>query len=265
MATLPAAPASTTAEAVPVWRSEYLDLYPMDPGVMVARLEPRLQELLHAYVLEAAHSDQIADMLAEIGRRFPDHLRVKELFETMEAYRRIGQDIYEHWRAGRVEAIFDLACGHGLLGLLLANRFPKLPVMCVDRERRPAFERYLEVARDTRLSLPHLRYIEADLSDVPIGPRSYVICIHGCNEVTRDAIRRARAAGACFAVMPCCIRDGIYIRRIAHLNDQMRYAVVAGVIAGASAADKVTAIDPRITNRNLIVLGAGGADCRVQR
>jgi hypothetical protein len=57
--------------------------------------------------------------------------------------------------------------------------------------------------------------------------------------------------------MPCCIRDGIYLRRIAHLNDELRYAVAVGVIAGASAADKVTAIDPRITNRNLIVLGSG--------
>ena len=53
------------------------------------------------------------------------------------------------------------------------------------------------------------------------------------------------------------MRDGIYIRRIKHVDDQVRYATAVGVVAGQFGAYKITAIDERITNRNLIVLGAG--------
>jgi hypothetical protein len=69
----------------------------------------------------------------------------------------------------------------------------------------------------------------------------------------------ATAAEACFAAMPCCIRDGIYLRRINHVDDETRYAASVGVIAGRYGAYKITAIDERITNRNLIVLGAPAA------
>jgi tRNA1(Val) A37 N6-methylase TrmN6 len=48
---------------------------------------------------------------------------------------------------GNVEIIYDLACGHGLLGVMLAHRFPRLRVVCVDLKRRPAFDHYLEVYR----------------------------------------------------------------------------------------------------------------------
>jgi hypothetical protein len=56
--------------------------------------------------------------------------------------------------------------------------------------------------------------------------------------------------------MPRCIRDGIYLRRINHVDGRIRYAASVGVIAGRFGAHKITAIDERITNRNLIVLGA---------
>ena len=186
----------------------------------------------------------------------PKYLRVKELFETFEAYRRIGQAIYEQWREGNVETIYDLACGHGLLGILLAWRFPALRVVCVDRERRPAFDHYLEIVREQAVPMENVEYIESDFNDVELDPRSYVICIHACNEGTRDALDMAGSANACFAAMPCCIRDRLYLRRINHLDDDKRYTAAVGVIAGRYGAYKITAIDERITNRNLIILGA---------
>jgi hypothetical protein len=75
--------------------------------------------------------------------------------------------------------------------------------------------------------------------------------------VTKIALEMATAAGACFAAMPCCIRDRIYFQTINHVEDQIRYAAAVGVIAGQFGARKITAIDERITNRNLIVLGSG--------
>jgi hypothetical protein len=59
---------------------------------------------------------------------------------------------------------------------------------------------------------PNLEFVVGDIVDVPIEPqrRSFVACVHGCNEVTSTAVQRAQAAEAAWAVMPCCIRDDIY-------------------------------------------------------
>ena len=244
-----------TEETENIWRPEMLSRYPMDSNAMVADLDRERLDLLLAYVAETTLSEELSGIIAETARRHPRHLRVKELFETVVAYKRIGQAIYEHWRAGEVEAVYDFACGHGLLGVLLAYRFPKLRVVCVDLERRPAFDNYLAVARDMGVSLSNVEYLESDFRKVALPPKSYVICIHACNEATKDALNMAAAANACFAAMPCCIRDGIYVRHIKHVDDDTHYAAAVGVIAGRFGAYKITAIDKRITNRNLIILG----------
>ena len=238
-----------------VWRPEYLDRFPMDPNTMVQWLGPDLRELLWTYVAETAHSDELAGILRAVSREHPDYLRVKELFETMEAYRRIGQEVYEKWRVGRVRSVYDLACGHGLLGILLAWRLRKVDVVCVDLERRPAYGHYLEQVRKAGVELGNVRFLESDMADVEIPSDAFVICIHACNEATQVALDLAATAQACYAAMPCCIRDGIYLRRIRHTDDQTRYAAAVGVIAGQFGADKITAIDERITNRNLILVG----------
>ena len=240
-----------------LWQPEMLERYPMDSNAMVHGLDAERLDLLLTYVEETTMSDRLATMIAEISRQYPSYLRVKELFETFEAYKRIGQHVYEQWKAGRVERIYEMCAGHGLLGILLAYRFPKLSIVCVDAERRPAFDHYLAVARELGVALANIGYVESDIAAVPIEPPAYVIIIHGCNEVTKLALERAVEAGACFAAMPCCIRDGIYLRRIKHVDDATRYAAAVGVIAGQFGADKITAIDERITNRHLILLGSG--------
>ena len=242
-------------DAESLWQPDMLERYPMDSNAMVHDLDAQRLELLWAYVEEVAHSGQVAQIIAEISRRHPKYLRVKELFETMEAYKRIGQNVYEQWRDGRVETIYDVCAGHGLLGLLLANRFAAVSVVCVDVEKRVAFEHYLSVARELGLPLENIRYEVSDIAGVSLGPRSYLICIHACNELTEVALQKAVQAGACYAAMPCCIRDGIYFRRIKHVDDRVRYAAAVGLIAGQFGAYKLTAIDERITNRNLIILG----------
>ena len=239
-----------------IWRADMVTGYPMDSNAMVHDLDPPRLQLLLTYVAETTLSEQLSAVVARIAERHPQYLRVKELFETVEAYKRIGQAIYEQWRAGNVRTIYDFACGHGLLGLLLAYRFPRLRIVCVDLERRPAFDHYLSVARELGAPLENISYVEGDFQDVQLPPKSYVICIHACNEGTRTALEMAVAADACYAAMPCCIRDGIYLRRINHVDDQIRYAASVGVIAGRFGAYKITAIDERITNRNLVVLGA---------
>jgi len=245
----------TKDEQPAVWQADMLSQYPMDSNAMVSDLDAERLGLLLTYVEETTLSEELAAIIGRIAERHPKQLRVKELFETVEAYKRIGQAIYEQWRAGRVEVVYDFACGHGLLGLLLAQRFGKLRVVCVDLERRPAFDHYLAVARGLGVSLENISYVEGDFTELDLPPKSYVICIHACNEGTKDALEMAVAAAACYAAMPCCIRDGIYLRRIKHVDDDVRYAAAVGVIAGRYGAYKITAIDGRITNRNLIILG----------
>ena len=125
----------------PIWQPDMLQRYPMDSNAMVSELDAERLDLLLTYVEETTLSDRLAAIIGQIAKRHPQYLRVKELFETVEAYKRIGQAIYEQWREGNVEVIYEFACGHGLLGVLLAYRFHKLRVVCVDLERRPASPR----------------------------------------------------------------------------------------------------------------------------
>lgn len=245
-----------------IWQPDMLERYPMDSNAMVHDLDPDRRSLILTYVSETTVSERLSEIIGRIVELHPKYLRVKELFETVEAYKRIGQAIYEQWRDGNVETIYDFACGHGLLGVLLAYRFRKLRVVCVDLERRPAFDHYLDVARDMGVEFENISYAEGDFKDLELAPKSYVICIHACNEGTQTALEMAVAAGSSFAAMPCCIRDGIYLRRINHVDDQTRYAASVGVIAGQFGAYKITAIDERITNRNLVVLGAPAGNRR---
>jgi len=243
-------------EQTTIWQSDMLCRYPMDSNAMVADLDDERRELLFAYVAETGHSEELAAIIADVVERHPKYLRVKETFETFEAYKRIGQAIYDQWRDGKVETVYDFACGHGLLGVLFAYRFRKLNVVCVDLERRPAFDHYLDASRAHGAALENIEYVESDFADLTLAPGSYVVCIHACNEATKVALEMAVAAKACYAAMPCCIRDGIYLRTINHTDDETRYKISVGAIAGQYGAYKITAIDERITNRNLIVLGA---------
>ena len=111
------------------------------------------------------------------GRRLRQrpYLRVKELFESFEAFKILSSVVLTAEQQGRpVPAIWDLACGHGLVGILLAYRFPRKKVVCVDLERRPAFAAFADAWRmhgdahggDGSDPLANLEYREGDLKRV---------------------------------------------------------------------------------------------------
>lgn len=78
----------------------------------------------------------------------PSALRLKELCESVEAFAVIEAFISASARAGRpTEVIAECACGHGLVGILLAYRFPHVQVICVDLFKRDAFESVIEAIR----------------------------------------------------------------------------------------------------------------------
>jgi hypothetical protein len=288
---------------------------------LVADLDPVLTENLQLYLKQKfPGSEEVCNIMFWIAGRERTALRVKELFETVECATMIGREVSACIKsvakqnkikkkaakkrarqsadgesgvgaaaAGEetpgleegVRVIYDLACGHGLLGCLLAYRFPQLRVVCVDLERRKGFDAFLaafealgEASKtpppqigtaesDTAAPvgvgsrvLPNLEFVEADIAEVPIEAGAFVASVHGCNEVSKVGVERAIAAGGCWATMPCCIRDGIYaVQRTSRVADEQRYACMVGVLAGTYAARFIHGIDRRITNRNLCVFG----------
>ena len=170
---------------------------------------------------------------------------------------------------GAIDNLYDLAAGHGLLGVLLARRFPDVTVTCVDLEKRNYFETYRQAFTETALPaeekgrggaapqpMSNLVFVVGDIADVVIRPRSFVVCIHACNEANKVSVDKATGAGAGFMAMPCCIREGLYsVASVRHCDDDTRYAIAVGAFAASSGAHSVTAIDRQITNRHLCVLG----------
>ena len=201
------------------------------------------------------------------------------MFDTFAV--QIGQEIYLQHAERPVTAVYDMACGHGLLGILLAYRFAEMKVICVDTTKRPCFDQYVgafrklgaPAANEATCSLSNVTFIEDDIRNVQVGKRGgdgdggdggvpFLVGIHGCNEATKVLVEMAHSLGCGFAMMPCCIRNDLYsVRTFSHHgsigNDDQRYALMVGVVAGQCGAHRISAIDRLITNRNLILYGKG--------
>lgn len=260
------------------WRMEELELFPcrastLCPHAFVADLDVSLRERLTAYLLgRCPHSPELVNIVEHISVAEPKHLRIKELVETVEAALVIGDEIYTQTQSNPdlVSSMFDMACGHGLLGCLLAYRFAHLQVVCVDTERRPCFDTYLKAFRscgiaDKHESLPltNITFIEADLGSVELPKGAFLAGVHACNGATGVILDMAAKISAGYAVIPCCIPDALCAVQTSRsgsgtkssMGDDTRYAVQVGVIAKTFAARRVCCIERRITNRNLVVLG----------
>jgi hypothetical protein len=149
----------------------------------------------------------------------------------------------------------------------MAYRFPSLPVVCVDRKRRPCFDSYLEAFVKHGKGKPitdNLRFIEGDVTpDSAAGEtlpeNAFVLCIHGCNEVSTIAMSLAVKSEGGVCILPCCIRDKVFGVKTKSqygrwlMEDDIRYSCQVGFLAGKYKAEKIAAIDRRITNRHLAI------------
>lgn len=118
---------------------------------MVHDLDDPTKKLLKEYVADRCPgSAEVVDALFWVADTYPKQLRTKELCETIEAVTLIGAVINpllaEDPSRKTSMTIYDLACGHGLGGTLLAYRFPDVKVVCIDLERRPCWTSYREVS-----------------------------------------------------------------------------------------------------------------------
>ena len=269
----------------PRWQPELLDKFDardhsLDPHAFVADLDEErlhlIEDVYLPYLFPKSCRAEVIGALKHVWTNHPKSLRVKEMFETLEAFRLIEKQISllmarrreDQQEENQVTTIYDLACGHGLLGVVLAYRFADVRLVCVDMERRNCFDHYIEgfklhgkAAKGEDHPLSNLEFMEQDFTTLRAedigGARSFITMIHGCNEATKLAIEMAQKHGAGYASMPCCIRDGLYgnVSRVAQVDDATRHTVMVGIVAGQYGAHLISAIDQRITNRNLILFG----------
>ena len=153
----------------------------LQQNVLVASLSPALQLRVWAWVGRRCmpRNPELVRALAACATACPTALRVKELLESVEAYA-VAEAFISGCavRGHPTHTIAEVACGHGMVGVLLAYRFPHSRVLYISlyllylpisRLPLPAQHgaRYLPVSPYTSLYLPISPYISLYL---PISP-----------------------------------------------------------------------------------------------
>jgi SAM-dependent methyltransferase len=132
-----------------------------------------------------------------------DCLPRKELYESWEVARRTRR----RFRGGRV---VDLACGHGLVALLLLVLDDSSETALAIDRRIPESAALLKAAFSAewpRLT-GRVELVAQDLSEVVVRAGDLVVSAHACGGLTDDVLGLAIAAGARVAVLPCCQAEG---------------------------------------------------------
>jgi len=100
----------------------------------------------------------------------------------------------------------DLACGHGLLAMiLLLLDDSSAEAVAVDQhipESAATLVRSLTV--DWPRLAGRLHFVEKAVEELPLQQDDLVVSVHACGRLTDLVIERAIAAGARLAVLPCC-------------------------------------------------------------
>lgn len=227
---------------------------------MMADLPPPIIEEVLNKVVKVTENQQLKPFLARVVVKHPKHLRVKELLETLECFRTLVRYATRLQTERKIDRIFDFCCGHGLLGILLGYKFPELNIVCVDIDPSPAFGHYKSVIKliegPSSTTCERVHLVKGDARATPVTKRDLTVCIHGCNEISKHLLQQCNDAKAPFAVMPCCIRDGLYGVGITHMKgDDAKYQISCGVIAQRYSAIRITAITRHVTPRNLMIIG----------
>ena len=107
----------------------------LQQNVLVASLSPELQLRVWAWVGRRCmpRNPELVRALAACAGACPTALRVKELLESVEAYA-VAEAFISGCavRGHPTHTIAEVACGHGMVGVLLAYRFPHSTVLCCD-------------------------------------------------------------------------------------------------------------------------------------
>eukprot|EP00579_Thalassiosira_antarctica_P001523 CAMPEP_0201869036 /NCGR_PEP_ID=MMETSP0902-20130614/2704_1 /ASSEMBLY_ACC=CAM_ASM_000551 /TAXON_ID=420261 /ORGANISM="Thalassiosira antarctica, Strain CCMP982" /LENGTH=410 /DNA_ID=CAMNT_0048394473 /DNA_START=84 /DNA_END=1316 /DNA_ORIENTATION=- len=241
----------------------------LDPHLRLCDLIPTKRAELWRYV--HASSSGIAGLAGMVAALPPRYVRVKELLESVEVYKHVDRLIKRSsangQKAKRLSRLFDVGCGHGLVGMMVAAEYPNIMVQSIDLVPRDSFLAQLDAFRSTGTAIDNLSFLEGDLSVIANdedtqSTNTLVICVHGCKELTHESIELAKHNGWAWLSVPCCLQQGDHLDAKTSLklkSDQMRFTMLCGAIAANYQPDTVSTIPSCITARG-IVLASGGDD-----
>ena len=177
----------------------------------------------------------------------------KELYETWEMARRVRR----YLRGGRV---VDLGAGHGLLAqvmLLLDDSSPN--ALAVDTVLPPSSARLHDaLIRVWPRLAGRIAFVTSAVDAIEISDTDLVVSCHGCGDLTDHVLRRAVAARARVAVLPCC--HDLTAGDTGHLSGWVNGPLAVDIVRARRLADQGyrirTHVLPRdITSQNRLLLG----------
>jgi hypothetical protein len=225
----------------------------MDPRLMVSDLSPPKRAALWQFLRGVAPG--LGAMVSVLP---PHHLRVKELLESAEVFRHVQKLL----KTKRITTIYDVGCGHGLVGMLCATAFPGVRVHALDHTPRVSFDAQRDAFTSSGMALDNLTFEAGDLSafndDNNDDEEGLLLCVHGCKSLTHESIELAARKGWAWLAVPCCLQsehhlDGTSLK----LPDETRFAVLCGALALKHGAETVAYIDSRITARGIVLSSSG--------
>ncbi len=242
----------------------------IDPRLRLGDLPPSKLGALFRYL--HATSSGIPCLLDMVEALPPIYVRIKELLESIEVYHQFCELILK--RSGRngkntkrISHVYDIGCGHGLVGMLIAAACPHIQVISIDRVPRESFVAQKEAFAAAGNPLTNLRFETGDLSvfqDKMIVEDSdhhaLILCVHGCKELTHESIEVARERDWPWLAIPCCLQAEDQLGKDTSLriqSDHTRYAFLCGAIAAQHHPDIITTMDSRVTGRNIVMASSG--------
>lgn len=126
----------------------------------------------------------------------------KEVLESFEFYACVRPQIRKS------TALADLCCGHGLAGILFAMFERNVEhVTLLDKYRPASFDAVLAAAISIAPWVEEkVRFVASPLSQTQshLAPRTAILAIHACGEMTDQSIEHAISLGGPVALLPCC-------------------------------------------------------------
>ncbi len=242
----------------------------IDPRLRLGDLPPSKLGGLFRYLHETSSGIPcLPDMVEALP---PIYVRIKELLESIEVYHQFRELILK--RSGkigknskRISHVYDIGCGHGLVGMLIAASCPHIEVISIDMVPRESFVAQKEAFAAAGNPLTNLRFETGDLSffdeknfNEDANQHALILCVHGCKELTHESIEVARERDWPWLAIPCCLQAEDQLGKETALriqSDHTRYSFLCGAIAAQHQPDIITTMDSRVTGRNIVMASLG--------
>ena len=243
----------------------------IDPSIRLCDLSANKRASLWR-LLFTSSVPHLADMISIL----PSHyVRIKELLESLEVFGHVERLLLsKRQNKRRISRIYDIGCGHGLVGMLCAAVFPDNTVHAIDMVPRESFQAQRTAFQSAGVALDNLQFMAGDLSilqndnmddddtniaaddDHNKSDNRLVLCVHGCKALTHESIELAQHHHWAWLVLPCCLQAEHHLGDATSLkgvSDDVRFAMLCGAMAAKYQAETVAMIDSKITARGIVL------------